>query len=149
MEEYAGVSAGTQLTALGAAVKRRYFTQKGLGESYDSGYARGAYLIELAKYEDLMRRYDSPEKRPLMEEAGLMLDEEEEESAAATGAAGAAPECPADSGETGGKQEKPAKPPIHPLYLGGKVPFRVRHLFNYFRIQFALWGNLGRRLKQQ
>ena len=134
------------LTALGAAVKRRYFTQKGLGESYDSGYARGAYLIELAKYEDLMRRYDSPEKRPLMEEAGLMLDEEEEESDAATGAAGAVPECPADLTPDSGTTEKPL---IHPLYLGGTVPFRVRHLFNYFRIQFALWGNLGRRLKQQ
>jgi GT2 family glycosyltransferase len=36
---------------------------------------------------------------------------------------------------------------IHPLYLGGKVPYSPLHFFHYFAIQFALWKNMGRRLQ--
>ena len=35
---------------------------------------------------------------------------------------------------------------VYPMYLAGKVPFRLRHLPNYLRIQGLLWINTVRRL---
>ena len=107
------------LIAIGTAIKKRYFRGKGLGEAYEEGLDRGKYLIERAKYEDQMRKAESPEKGTIWEEAGIEFDE-------------------AGSGDD--------IPIIHPLYLGGKVDFSILNFFNYFAIQFELWRGIGRRL---
>lgn len=107
------------LILFGRAVKRRYFAARGLGEAYENGLVRGSYLIERAKYCEAMRRLDSPDKGTIWEEAGIVAEEEEERE----------------------------RPLIHPLYLGGKVPFSPWRLGNYLAIQLALWENIGKRLR--
>lgn len=133
------------LTRIGVSVKRRYFAGLGLSEPYENGLMRGDYLIELAKYEDTMRRYDSPEKRPLPEEAGLDF-EEEADAAPDTGTEESADGVGNDGDRDSSVAQRKA-PLVHPLYLGGKVRFELRHLPNYFRIQWQLWCNIGKRMK--
>lgn len=65
------------LIMLGIAVKKKYFTKKGLGKAYEEGLERGKYLVERARYEDRMHRLESPEKGTIMEEAGIDPDEGE------------------------------------------------------------------------
>ena len=120
------------LTKLGVSVKRRFFREKGLGEAYENGLARGEYLIERAKYIGEMRRFDLPETGTIEEEAGILPENAEETDR----------DFPENTGNGESMQVQPAVE-WHPLYLGGKVPFRMRHLPHYLAIQLRLFKNLG------
>lgn len=102
---------------LGRAIKKHYFTKKGLGEAFSNGVQRGKFLVSIAKDQDWLIRYGFfYKKRSLPEEALLEGADEALQS-------------------------------VMPLYLGGKVPFALEHLPSYVRIQGKLWGNLFRELK--
>lgn len=104
------------LIALGRTIKRKYFYQKGLGEDYDYGLERGAYLKQRASVRNLQIAYEmTPTKDVIPLEA-----------------------CLEDADE--------AQMEVLPLYLGGKVPFEVRNLPHYLAIQGELWTNCVRRL---
>lgn len=104
------------LIALGRAVKRKYFYDKGLGEDYDDGLERGEYLIARAAARDYAQALEeTADKASIAIEACL---EEADALQQAT----------------------------LPLYLGGKVPFRVQNLPHYITIQGELWANCVRRL---
>lgn len=104
------------LLHLGVAIKRRYFRRLGLGRSYESGLVRGIYLRQEA--DDMRWLLDNgyPYKKRPIPEEACLEDHD------------------------------PALDEVTPLYLGGKVPFRLRHLPNYLRIQGELWGNTLKRL---
>ena len=104
------------LIALGAAVKKRYFAQKGLGMSYNKGSARGKRLKERARAADEAAAFGLPAVRDaLPEEACLDRDDE-------------------------------ALGKVNPLYVGSRIPFSVKRLPAYAGIQMELWANCFRRL---
>ncbi len=104
------------LIALGVSIKRKYFTKKGLGEAYEKGIRRGEILCMRAE-EALLAK----ENGQLMPRGTIW-----EEAAI----------------ERKGEEDIP----VHPLYLGQRVPFSVLRLPFYIRIQLALWINCFKRL---
>ncbi len=103
------------LWALGAWVKGRYFAGKGLGDAYREGCERGRYLKAMAHDETLLRRCELPFRKGSLPEEAFLE--------------GAAEEL----AET------------LPLYLGERIPFRLRNLGHYCSIQGQLWAGLVRR----
>ena len=105
------------LILLGRQIKNKYFTKKGLGEAYNKGIARGKSLCERAKAWETGAEEDMLAERAPLPEEACLSD------------------APEGSGA------------FNPLYLGGKVEFRAKHLPNYIAIQLSLWGGCIRRLK--
>ena len=110
------------LRALGKAVKKRYFDGMGLGEAYQEGLDRGTYLIAGAKEAGEFARAGIPWKK------GTLSDEA----------------CV----EGGPKAQTDALTldDVVPLYLGGKVPFRLTALPRYVSIEGQLIAGCFRRL---
>lgn len=104
------------LISLGAALKHSYFRKKGLGEAYEKGLERGLRIQARAEEADYLKKYDLPYKKGSIPEEAALSSSDEKLSG------------------------------VYPLYLGGKVPFEVRNLPNYLRIQGKLWENCFRRL---
>ena len=109
------------LRALGRVVKKRYFDGMGLGEAYQEGLDRGAYLIAGAKEAREFSRAGVPWKK------GSLSDE-----ACVEGAPKAGADLTLDE--------------VVPIYLGGKVPFRISALPRYISIEGQLLSGCVRRL---
>lgn len=105
------------LWLLGAWIKGRYFTRKGLGEAYREGQERGRYLKALTHDYTLCRRYDIPYRKDSIPKEACLEGAEE------------------------------ALEAMLPLYLGEKVPFSVKNLRHYCSIQGQLWAGLLRRIR--
>lgn len=103
------------LRSLGTAVKKAYFTRKGLGDAYAEGIRRGEFLkASCAEYTECIR-YGIPYKKcSIPQEAGF-------------------PEQKEDLME------------VLPIYLGRKIPFEWRHFPHYLSIQGQLLAGLFRR----
>ena len=101
---------------VGTKIKRRYFQKKGLGEAYDRGIARGKVLIAEAQ-----------DQAYLNDAVGYYRKESIPDEACIEG-----------------KEEELKE--ILPIYLGGKVPFSLRHLGNYVKIQGELLSGTFLRL---
>ncbi len=103
------------LWALGVWIKGRYFAGKGLGEAYREGRERGQYLKAMTHDETLLRRYELPFRKGSLPEEAFL------------------------EGVGEGLGE------VLPLYLGERIPFRMRNLGHYCSIQGQLWAGLVRR----
>ena len=103
------------LRSLGTAVKKAYFTRKGLGDADAEGIRRGEFLkASCAEYTECIR-YGIPYKKcSIPQEAGF-------------------PEQKEDLME------------VLPIYLGRKIPFEWRHFPHYLSIQGQLLAGLFRR----
>ncbi|MDD5849723.1 MAG: glycosyltransferase family 2 protein [Firmicutes bacterium] len=101
---------------IGTLIKRRYFRNKNLGEAYDRGITRGRVLIDEAKDQALFQDAIGYYRK------------------------GSIPDEACIEGNEDALRE------ILPLYLGGKVPFTLRHLHNYLKIQGELIGGTFQRL---
>ena len=68
---------------------------------------------------------------------------------AASGVSGGAGRAAGIGGarQTAGPREPQDGAPVHPLYLGGRVPFSLLRLPYYLKIQGMLWANCIRRLR--
>lgn len=104
------------LWELGRHVKKRYFAKMGLGEAWDQGLVRGKFLRAAAYEQTWSARYDIFYKKGSLSDEACVDNEEE---------------------TLGG---------FLPLYLGGKVPFSLRHLPYYLSIQGQLIAGCFRRL---
>lgn len=104
------------LWMLGRAVKKRYFSRMGFGEAFERGLARGEYLKAEAYEQSWMERYEFPYKKGTLSDEACVENEEETLN------------------------------DFLPLYLGNKVPFRLRNLPYYFSIQGQLIAGCFRRL---
>ena len=136
------------LRALGRAVKRKYFIRMGLGEAYEQGLQRGAFLKAAAQNQTAMDRAGLPcRKGSLSEEACVALAPAASDTGLAVAAAGAPQETETSSqaGEMSGERSLTLDDVI-PLYLGGKVPFHVRALPRYLSIEGQLIAGCVRRL---
>ena len=105
------------LIYLGVRIKKSYFKKKGLGEAYEKGLHRG---------EMLKMRAMAAREEELM---GVLPTKE------------SIPVEACFEGKDASAGE------ILPLYLGGRVPFRICHLPAYVSIQAQLWKNCVLRLK--
>ncbi len=103
------------LWALGAWIKKLYFTKKGLGEAYRDGQQRGRFLKALTRNYTELKRCEAPYRKDSVPEEAFYE--------------GASKELL----------------DVLPLYLGERVPFQWRNLGHYCSIQGQLWAGLFRR----
>ncbi len=102
---------------LGRAVKKQYFTKKGLGDAYMDGLMRGEYLVQRAAVRDMQLAAEVTANKDCIPIESCL------------------------------EEADPSLEGVYPLYLGGKVPFELRNLPNYLKIQGELWGNVCKRLR--
>ena len=110
------------LRALGRAVKKRYFDGMGLGEAYQEGLERGDGLIAGAKEAYAFRRAGVPWKKGSLADEALVAGSPKMQADALT------------------------LDEVAPIYLGGKVPFRISALPRYISIEGQLLAGCVRRL---
>ena len=117
------------LWALGRAVKKRYFARMGLSEAYAQGLERGEVLKAAAHDQMIMDRAQLPRKKGSLSDEACVV------------------RTPAAASPGGGQGEYALTlDDVIPLYLGGKVSFRLSALPRYFSIEGQLIAGCFRRL---
>ncbi len=112
--------------AMGRAVKKRYFAQKGLEEAYNKGLSRGKLLVAAAKVQQMQEKYGLPVVKADIASEAMLAGRE----------------------ELIGREAVDRLRGFNPLYRGTRVPFIPGNLPNYFRIQLMMVRGTFLRLKK-